>query len=261
MSFRVKAGPVPAQPAPRAVRTSLVVQVLAEVKWSFTPPWTWLTGVGANLVLSLAWLVAVPLTGRRHSDWAIVIGTYFAVFILADVTTTNVLGADAVRVRAALLRGIALFRIILVKNLALVVIVGLPTLALTAIVTINSENDYRLVLTLPGVAFPILTWLGVGNLVSVMLPVAVVPLRRRWLQRHDRVPTVRWLGHLALPYALLYLVDPVGDLPRLIFRRMPGLPHTAGAHGLVLIVLGLAAWALGTVAALGVVRFRHLRIR
>jgi hypothetical protein len=152
-------------------------------------------------------------------------------------------------------------RIIWVKNLALTLIVGIPTLALTAIITVNSEDNYRLILTLPGVAFPILTWIGVGNIVSVTLPVAVAPLRRRWEQRRQLRPTARWLIHLALPYALLYAVDPIGDLPAAVFHHLHTLPRTAQAHGIVLASIGLSLWALTTACALTIVRIRHIRIR
>ena len=216
--------------------------------------------MAANLVLSLVWLIWVPLRGAPHRDWAIVVGTYFAIFILADVTTTNVLGADAVRVRLALLRDVALRRILLVKNLTLVVIVGLPTLIATAAVTLASEADYRLVVTLPGVAFPILTWLGVGNLVSVVLPVAAVPLRERWRRRRQLWPTTRWLLHLGLPYALLLLVGPVSRLPTLLSRGLH-LPRSDSIHGLTVLATGLALWGLGTTVALMVARSRGVPLR
>ena len=235
--------------------------VLAEVGWSFTPPWTWLLGVAANLVLSVVWLIWVPVTGRSHSDWVIVVGTYFAVFILADVTTTNVLGPDARRVRPALQAGVPITRILLVKNLALIAIVGLPTLLLTAILTSYSETPHRLVLTLPGVALPILAWLGVGNLVSVLLPVETVPLAQRWWQRRDLISGGRWLAHLAVPYALLYAVDPVGDLPHTLLQTLPRAWRTEPVRGMTLAATGLLIWALGTVLATSVVRLRGVRIR
>lgn len=247
-------------PAPGARRPALLWQVVGEVRWSFTRPWTWLAGLAVNLVLSVLWLLLVPLTGRRHSDWVIVVGTYFATFLLADVTTTNVVGPDVLRVRASLGRGVSLRRILLVKNLALLVIVGAPLLLATALLTVFSEASYRLVLTLPGVAFPVLTWFGVGNLVSVLLPVVVIPLRQRWRQRRHWRSTGRWLFHLAVPYALLYAVDPVGDLPGAIVHQVRLLPGTAETRGVALAVTGLALWTLGTTAALGVVRLRQLRI-
>jgi hypothetical protein len=235
--------------------------VAGEVRWSFSPPWWWLGGIAFNLVLSLLWLIAVPLTGGAHRDWAIIVGSYFAVWILADVTTTNALGADAVRVRIALLRDISLLRILVVKNLTLLVIVGLPTLITTAVITVTTEADYKLALTLPGVLFPILTWLGAGNMASVLLPVATVSWRERWGQRRLLRPMARWLCSLALPYALLGAVDPVSALPRVVIRQLRFLPPTVHARGAVLCVLGLAMWTAGTTLALGINRLKPIRIR
>ena len=212
-------------------------------------------------MLSLLWLIWLPLTGHSRSDWVIVVGTYFAIFILADVTTTNVLGADHARVRTSLLRRAPVHRILLIKNLALIVIVGIPTLLATAILTVTSEDSYRLALTLPGVAFPILTWLGVGNLVSVILPVATVPLRQRWQERRQLERTGRWMAHLGLPYALLYAVDPVGRIPRDLIQALPRSLHTVELRGAVIGLTGIAIWFLGTLAASGIVRVRGLRLR
>lgn len=142
------------------MKPGLARAVLSGLRWSFTPPWNWLSGVAFNLGLSLAYLVIVPLTGRPHRDWAILVGTYFAVFILADVTTTNVLGADHLRVRRSLDRRTSLARILLIKNITLMLLVGVPTLIATAAITVHSESAYRLDLTLPGVLYPVLTWLG-----------------------------------------------------------------------------------------------------
>jgi len=236
-------------------------RVLSELRWSFKRPWTWLAGVGLNLALSLLWLLWVPLRGQRHGDWVILVGTYFAVFIMADVTTTNVLGLDAARVRGSLERGVTLGRILVPKNLALLVIVGLPTLVFTAALTARSETANRLVLTLPGVALPMLAWLGVGNLVSVLLPVATKPVRQRWRERRNLRRTTRWLAHLGLPYALLYAVDLVGDTPGAILRELPRRWHTIDVRGLVIFVFGLLIWVGGTAAATYLARHRGLPLR
>lgn len=252
------AGPgAPAAPA----RAHLGRDLLADLRWTFTWPFTWLSGVGINLVLSLLYLVVFPLTGHPHRDWAILVGSYFAVFVLADVTTTNVLGADAARVGRRLADRTPLARILVVKNLVLLLVVGLPTLVTTGIITVLGEPGYRLEVTLPGVLFPVLAWLGVGNLVSVALPVATVPLKQRWSERHRRAPTLRWLVSLGLPYLLVTSEDPMNDLPGAVLRGL-GLPRAGetDVKGVVLVALGAVFYAAGTGAALAVAHRRGVRM-
>lgn len=246
---------------PALLERNVVARTLAEVRWSFRWPCNWLLGVFLNLALSFLWLVFVPLTGHHHGDAVILVGTYFAVFILADVTTTNVLGLDAPRVRVSLDRGVSVLRMLLTKNLALLVIVGLPTLIATAVLTVRSELPYRLTLTLPGVALPMFAWLGVGNVVSVVYPVAIRSLRVRWQRRYDWRSTGPWLFHLAIPYALLYAVDPVGDVPHQLFRLLPAPWRSSETRGLSDAVFGLLIWAAGTWFAARWVRRRGLHLR
>ncbi|MCW2809740.1 MAG: hypothetical protein JWP61_198, partial [Friedmanniella sp.] len=182
----------------------LLRQVAADLRGSLARPWAWLGGLALNLALSLAYLVVAPLTGQSDRDWAVLVGSYFASFILADVTTTNVLGADAGRVRHHLASGTGLGRVLMVKNGALLLVVGVPLLLVTAVLTLRTESASALGLTLGGVLFPILTWLGIGNLVSVALPVRALAWRTRWAQRHDLPATLRWVVALALPYGLCF---------------------------------------------------------
>lgn len=231
-------------------------QIWSDLRWSFRPPWVWLSGIVFNLVLSLLYLFIDPLSSGPHRNWAIIVGSYFAVFVLADVTTTNVLGADAVRVTRALAQRVSLQRILLVKNLTLLIIVAVPTVIATAAITVVTETTQDLSFTIPGVIFPILTWLGVGNLVSVALPVAALPLHLRWAYRHDRRRTVRWAVHLALPYAIYLVVSPVSMLPRLIDSRAVFAVRSSEWRGVTLSLTGLSLWVLGTVLALVLARRR-----
>jgi hypothetical protein len=206
------------------------------------------------LILALVWLLIQPLhPHRHHEDWVILVGIYFSSFILADVTTTNLLGVDHIRVREALREGVPFWRVLLVKNLALIVIVGLPTLAAAMITTLWLETPARLAVTIPNVAVPIVSWLGVGNLVSVLLPVAEEPLIKRWEQRRDRPTTVRWVTHLALPYALYYVADPTGGIEHKFFwRHLPRLiGPMLGRESRSVIHIGIAAavWAVATALA------------
>lgn len=213
------------------------------------PPFAWLMGIGVNFGLSLLYVVWVPLAGSDHADWAILVGTYFAVFVHADVTTTKVVGVDIDRTQSQLLRGVPLGEVLLVKNLALLLIVGLPTLVATGAITAYAEPEHRLVLTLPGVLYPMFTWFGIGNLVSVLLPYTPFPLSLRWRQRRALARTAYWLFCLFLPYALCLAVDQLKRLPRLVTRVLAP-PSGDVVRGALLLVLGVSAWVLGTFAAL-----------
>lgn len=241
------------------------VSVASEIRWAFSAPRAWLSGVAANLVLSLVWLVIQPVPHQGHRDWVVLIGTYFSSFILADVTTTNMLGVDHIRVEKGLQAGTRLGRLLLVKNLALLIIVGLPTLALAVVLTVWLETPGRLVVTVPDVAVPFLCWLGVGNLISVLFPVAYEPLIRRWRQRRQVRRTARWLIHLVLPYGLFYLADPVYGLPQVIFwARLPAMLGAAlgpeAGRSIIHIAFAFLVWLTGTVLAAGIYRLRGLRL-
>jgi hypothetical protein len=243
--------PVAARAAAKHLHGSLPSSVAAEIRWAFAPPRAWLAGVAVNLALSLAWLLVEPVRAEGHRDWVILVGTYFASFILADVTTTNVLGVDHIRIQNGVRGGIPASRFLLVKNLALLVIVGAPTLAAAVILTLAMETPARLWITVPEVAVPMLSWLGVGNLVSVLLPVGYEPLIRRWRQRGDVWRTMVWLTHLALPYGLFYVADPVYGLPRTWFwGHVPAMLNSTlgpdGDRSVFHIGTALVVWAVGS---------------
>lgn len=259
------ARPAAAAIAAKDLERDLAHAVGAEVRWAFTPPRTWLLGVVGNLVLAVVWLTLQPLTAQgRHQDWVILVGTYFASFVLADVTTTNLLGADHHRVRHAFSRGVPLWRILIVKNLALVALVGVPTLGAAMALTLWFESADRLVVTIPNVAVPIVSWIGLGNLVSVLLPVSAQPLTRRWRRRDERRHTARWVASLTLPYALYYVADPMDGVGhRLLWRQAPsviGPVFGRDTKGFVHLGIAVAVWLVGTAAAVAWAHRRGVRL-
>jgi hypothetical protein len=259
--------PDAARRAARDLGLPLCSAVRAEVVWAFTPPRTWLVGVLANLIFAVAWLAIQPLTrhGFHHQDWVVIVGTYFSSFVLADVTTTNLLGADHYRVSQSLAGGVPMWRVLMVKNLALLVIVGLPTLLGAAVLTLFLETPARLAYTIPNVAVPILSWIGVGNVISVLLPVGAEPLIRRWRQRHDVRRTGIWLFVLLLPYGLYYIADPMDGVGhRLLWRKLPeaiGPVLGRDTKSFVHLAVACAVLVAGTVIAVLWVRWRGLRIK
>lgn len=258
--------PAAAQRAARDFEKDLIPAVGAEIRWAFTPPRTWLTGVVANVVIAAAWLLVQPLTPvGRHHDWVILVGTYFSSWVLADVTTTNFLGADHHRILRGLSAGVPFWRILVIKNLALLAIVGLPTLAAAIVLTLWMEAPARLGITIPTVAVPIVSWLGVGNLISVLYPVSVEPLIRRWRQRGDLRRMRSWLLALTLPYALYYVADPMNGVEhRVLWQQVPALVWPVfgrDTKSLVHAAIAGTVWIACSVAAVVWVRRRGLLIR
>jgi hypothetical protein len=100
---------------------------------------------------------------------------------------------------------------------------------------------------------PIVSWLGVGNLVSVLFPVGDEPLIHRWEQRRDRRATIRWIAHLVLPYALYYVADPTGGIEHNVFwRQVPrAIAPILGRESRSFVHIGIAAavWAIATAVA------------
>ena len=121
------------------------------------------------------------------------------------------------------------------------------------------EPEHRLELTLPGVLYPIMTWLGVGNVVSVLLPYAPLPLAKRWVRRRAVRSTAYWVACLALPYVLCVAVDQLKRVPRFVTTAL-GLPADDLVRGVALVVLGLLACAVGTALAVGLARVRGVRL-
>ncbi len=258
--------PTAARRAAKDFEQDLWAAVRAEIRWAFTPPRTWLMGVVANVVLAATWLAVQPLhPGRHHHDWVILIGTYFSSWILADVTTTNLLGADHYRVLAGLSAGVPFWRILIIKNLALLVIVGLPTLVAAMALTLWLETPARLAIAIPTVAVPIVSWLGVGNFMSVLHPVSAEPLIRRWRQRSDLRRTASWVLVLTLPYALYYVADPMNGVEhRVLWTRLPAMIWPVfgrDTKSFVHLAIAVGVWIAGSVAAVFWVRKRGLQVR
>lgn len=246
--------PAAAKRAAKDFQRGLVPGVWAEIRWAFTPPRTWPMGVGANMVFAAGWLLIQPLRLGLHQDWVVLVITYFSSWVLADVTTTNQLGADRFRVGQGLSDGVPLWRILLLKNVALLAIVGLPTLTAAMVLTLSRETPARLAVIIPTVAVPIVSWLGVGNLFSVLHPVGAEPLVRRWRQRRDYRRTRYWLLGLSLPYALYYVADPMDSVEhRVLWTKVPKMMWQIFGRDtktFVHLAIAVGVWMAGTAIAL-----------
>ncbi|WJZ03069.1 hypothetical protein [Corynebacterium freiburgense] len=237
-----------------------------ELRWTFTWPFGWLQGVLVNLVLAAAYLVFWPLAVNDQYDIVLLFSVYFATFIMADVTTTNIFGHDIVRMLRALDQGRSFLSLMLLKNLVQTIVVVIPMLLITVGVTYAVRGLGELVLAIPGILYPMLLWLGVGNVISVVFPVIPAPIQ--WRIQSVRQGVHHWKLHAPLVisyvvpwviYAITSYTDIPGNLNALI-REFAGMPHK-WESGLILLVFSSVLYVFFTWLSVAIVRHYGFALR
>lgn len=100
--------------------------------------------------------------------------------VIGGVVCTNALSWDATRVRRALTSGERLWLLLLSKNATMFVLVGAAGLLLSVLFAWRAGDFSTLLKALGELATMMLIWLGVGNVLSVILPLRVEPLKMRF---------------------------------------------------------------------------------
>lgn len=242
----------PASPTPTRLMALLAaaprfaLDVLAEVAATFGRRRTRLAGVILNLVLALAYVAWSHWHPNRPEMFAAAhLGVAVVVWIMADVVNTNQLGADGEEVADLLARGRGAARILATKNLALATVIVPIAVGVTLgahLLARHAPDLERASLADLGAVF---CWLGVGSVLSVLLPYRPLPWRTRLRARHT---WLRWAVCLTTPWVVVLALEPA----------LGAADHTVGLTGAVgTLVLGLACWALGLTVAGRLARRRH----
>ena len=210
-----------------------------------------------GLLRAGAWFLPPP-------DWffgvhtARVFPIILAVWMLADVPATNVLGSDARRIAAVLDSPRELRRMLTAKNLVLwvlvaplCVVVALVVALLTQATLLSTPATIAAITIVPFGALGVAAWL------RILHPYHALPLRLRWQHRRPYGRMVlRWALLVVLPYGLVPLVATVVILPVLSGWRLSSGSWVSGsdaafALGVVIVAaVATAAWfgghAIGT---------------
>jgi hypothetical protein len=236
--------------APLAAGPRFALDVLAEVAATFGHRRARLAGVLLNLVLALAYVGWSHWHPNRPEAFAAAhLGVAVVIWMMADVVNTNQLGADGEEVADQLARGRGAARILATKNLALAAVIVPIAIAVTLgaqLLATRAPDLERASFADVGAVF---CWLGVGSVLSVLLPYRPLPWRARLRARHT---WLRWAVCLTTPWVVVLGLEPaLGTADHAV-----GLTGPAGT-----LVLGLACWALGLAAAGRLARRRHRALR
>jgi hypothetical protein len=223
----------------------LLGDVVDELRWAFTGRRGWLLSMAGNLALALVVVGYSSYDPRAAGDIKIAyVGIAVVLYVLADTVNTNQLGADSDRVLASLERSDSVRRILTIKNLSLAVLL-VPLALLVSIVVRVLVGRWRLVThTAMYDIGAVFLWLGLGNVVSVLLPYRPIPLRARLKARRT---WKRWAVRQAVPYVLYYLGPTLLVMLPFVaasYFRAFG-PLRGVAYPLLFLANGLAVWILG----------------
>lgn len=227
-----------------------------------TRPRPILVKLGISLGLGLAYLGFIRLFQWDDKSELM---PYFALYalsgVIGGVVCTNALSWDATRVREALTGGRRLWHILLSKNLTMFLLVGLVGLVLSVLLAWRADAYGSTVAKALGqLVTMMLLWLGIGNVLSVISPLRVEPIKERL--KDGTIKPFLWSFVISYGLGLgvnLMLTWRVWAKESMI-RELGGVAVPV----VMLIVSGLLLYALLTVLAISLAdqpRFRRALLR
>jgi len=131
------------------------------------------------------------------------LGLWVIGVVMGGGVCINAMSFDAMRVRAALDNGERLWHLLVIKNLALLVIVAPIGFILSALLAWRAGDIYAFYKACALMVCMILLWLGVGNVLSIVLPSRDEPIR----QRRQSGSLKQFIIAFVVSYAIGYLVN------------------------------------------------------
>ncbi|MGD9528995.1 hypothetical protein [Pseudonocardia sp.] len=213
-----------------------------------------------NLAISLA-LGLLYLGFIRTFEWDTkqrllpYLGLWAISVVMGGAVCLNAMSFDAMRVRAALDSGARLWHVLVIKNLALLTLVAPLGFLLSALLAWRAGDLGAFFKACALMLCFILLWLGVGNVLSIALPIRDEPV----LKRRKDGTLKQFLIVFGVSYAVGYLVNLM-----LIWRVFAAQELTARLGNVVipaiLVVLSsLTMWFLLTVFALALAQQPKIR--
>lgn len=226
-------------------RAGLGWEIAQEWHRVWTRPYEELSVVVVNAALMCSLWFLLPTAVR---DWVfslhgpLAFPVVLAMWMLADVPATNLLGSDVERALLLLDDPVGLRRWLWAKTLVLVVLVG-PVCAVVAVVVgiVTGHTNVgaiaavcAAILLVPVGVLAVSSWLG------ILYPYHQRSLRWRWEHRRSRA-TVRWLVLIVAPYIVVPAIAVVLLLPAIAASALVSGKRDSSGH---VTVEGFTAGAL-----------------
>jgi hypothetical protein len=202
--------------------------------------------LAVSLALGLLYLGFIRLfEWDRDQRWLPYLGLWVISVMMGGAVCINAMCFDAMRVRAALDSGARLWHLLVIKNLAIATLVAPVGFLLSGLLAWRAGEVGAFVKACALVVCFILLWLGVGNVLSVLLPVRDEPIRRRRQSGSLKQFAIAFV----VAYGIGYLVNLM-----LLWRILAAQGLAARLGGevipvLLIVLSSLVMWFLLTVLA------------
>ena len=202
--------------------------------------------LAVGLALGLLYLGFIRLfQWDRYQSWLPYLGLLAILVVMGGAVCLNAMSFDAMRVRAALDSGARLWHLLVTKNLALVVIVAPVGFLLCGLLAWRAGNLDSFFKACALMISFIVLWLGVGNVLSVVVPIRDEPILHR---RRDGT-----LKQFVIVFAVSYLIGYAVNLMLLwrVFaaRELAERLGSAILPAILVILSSVTMWVLLTIVA------------
>jgi hypothetical protein len=181
----------------------------------------------------------------RAQAWLPYLGLWAISVVMGGAVCLNAMSFDAMRVRAALDSGARLWHLLVTKNLALVCLVAPIGFLLSGLLAWRAGNPAAFFKACALMISFILLWLGVGNVLSVVVPIRDEPILHR---RRDGT-----LRQFALVFAVSYVIGYLVNIMLLwrVFAAQEWASRLGSAvlPAIFVILSSVGMWVLLTIVA------------
>jgi hypothetical protein len=199
-----------------------------------------------TLALGLLYLGFIRLfEWDKDQKWLPYLGLWVISVVMGGAVCINAMSFDAMRVRAALDSGARLWHLLVIKNLALLCLVAPLGFLLSLLLAWRAGEWATLFNACALTLCFIVLWLGVGNVLSVALPVRDEPIRTR----KQTGSLKQFLIAFGVSYAIGYLVNAMLIWRIFAAQDLAQKLGEAVIPAILVVISGLSMWFLMTIFA------------
>src|SRR6476469_7039013 len=231
--------------------------VTGEIKYILTrKPRSVVKSLAIGLAMGLLYLGFIRVfEWDTDQKWLPYLGLWAIGVVMGGSVCVNAMSFDAMRVRAALDSGERLWHLVVIKNLALLCIVAPIGFILCALLAWRAGDIYAFFKGCALMICMILPWLGVGNVLSIVLPSRDEPIK----QRRQSGSLKQFIIAFVVSYAIGYLVNAMLIWRVFAARELTERLGNATIPAILIVISSAAMWILLTVLAVALSQQPRIR--